>query len=201
MAAEHQRPLFADPKRRAIPEGLKYAPDALNGFEEAELIGHFDRLNFKHFEYRGFVAARRAVSFGWRCDFNGGGFQRAEAIPDFLLSARERAAAHAAVEAEALEQISVIEYPPGAGIGWHRDRPQFGKVVGISLAASCRMRFRHQIEGGGWTRAAIELAPRSIYLLEGPARKRWQHSIPALTALRYSITLRTLTDGSSQRHT
>ena len=114
-------------------------------------------LNFQPFAFRGFTGKRRTVSFGWRYDFNGGGFQPSEPMPDAIKSSREAAGAAAGIEPRALEQCSIIEYAPGAGIGWHRDRPQFGKVVGVSLLAPCRMRFRRERDGGGWERAAIEL--------------------------------------------
>jgi DNA oxidative demethylase len=109
-------------------------------------------------------------------------------VPAWLLPLRERAGALAGIPAEAFEEVLVTEYPTGSGIGWHRDAPMFGDaVVGVSLRAPCRMRFRREGET-----AAIELAPRSAYVLSGPARTLWQHSIPATKDLRYSITFRTL---------
>ena len=85
----------------------------------------------------------------------------------------------------------LIEYAPGAGIGWHRDRPEFGDVIGISLLAPARLRFRRKV-GTKWERTALTAEPRSAYLLRGPARTEWEHSIPPMETLRYSITLRTL---------
>ncbi len=89
--------------------------------------------------------------------------------------------------AEALLQ----RYPPGAGIGWHRDAPMFGTVVGVSLGASCTLRFQR---GKGDERRVfgLELEPRSAYVLTGAARWRWQHSIPPTKNLRYSVTFRTV---------
>jgi alkylated DNA repair dioxygenase AlkB len=117
--------------------------------------------------------------------------QRAEAIPGFLLPVREIAAGFARLDPAVLEQVSVLEYGPGAAIGWHRDKSVFGNVVGISLVSSCRFRFRRRADSG-WERAAITAEPRSVYLLRGPSRTEWEHSIPGVDSLRYSITLRTL---------
>jgi DNA oxidative demethylase len=172
--------------------GLTYVGEVLTRAREGEIVRFAKGLNFTPFAFRGFTGKRRTVSFGWRYDFNGGGFQASAPMPELLEEVRATAASVAGMDPLTLEQCSIIEYAPGAGIGWHRDRPQFGKVVGISLLAPCRMRFRREREGGGWQRAAIELAPRSLYVLEGNARSLWQHSIPPLAALRYSMTFRTL---------
>jgi alkylated DNA repair protein (DNA oxidative demethylase) len=89
-------------------------------------------------------------------------------------------------------QILVWRYPAGAGIGWHREAPKFGsKIPGVSLGAPARMRFQRTV-GGERQTAAVELAPRSAYVLSGKARWSWRHSIPATRELRHSITFRTL---------
>ena len=148
-------------------------------------------LPFKAFEFQGFVGKRRTVSFGWRYDFNDRSLQKAEDIPDFLLSLREVAAEFAELPAPALQQVLVTEYDAGAAIGWHRDKKIFGDVVGISLLSACRFRFRRK-SGSSWERVAITAEPRSVYLLRGRSRTEWEHSIPAVEALRYSITYRSL---------
>jgi alkylated DNA repair dioxygenase AlkB len=137
------------------------------------------------------VGKRRTVSFGWRYDFNDRTLQKADDIPDFLLSLREVAAEFAELPAAALQQVLVTEYDAGAAIGWHRDKKVFGDVVGISLLSACRFRFRRK-SGASWERAAITAQPRSAYLLRGPSRTEWEHSIPAVEALRYSTTYRSL---------
>jgi alkylated DNA repair dioxygenase AlkB len=178
--------------------GLTYVSEAITPAHEQQIVQFAKGLPFTPFAFRGFAGKRRTVSYGWRYDFTGGGFQPSEPMPDVVLDLRETAAEAADVEARALEQCSIIEYVPGAGIGWHRDRAQFGKVVGVSLLGECRMRFRCEREGGGWERAAIDLIPRSLYVLDGAARSHWQHSIPPLAALRYSVTFRALSElGSS----
>jgi len=139
----------------------------------------------------GVVARRRVRHFGWHYGYDRGRIEPGEPIPDFLLPVRARLAGFASVDAEALGEALVTEYPPGAGIGWHRDAPAFGIVAAVSLLAPARMRFRRG-KTGAWETAELELAPRSAYLIAGEARSQWQHGIPPAKALRYSITFRTL---------
>jgi alkylated DNA repair protein (DNA oxidative demethylase) len=147
-------------------------------------------LDFSAVEMRGQIARRRVVHFGWRYGYATWRVEPGTPLPEFLAPLRARAGALAGIEPERLAEALVTEYPPGATIGWHRDAPQFGDVVGISLLASCRLRFRR---GPGHRPSwEIPLAPRSVYLLRGAARWRWQHSIPPVKALRYSLTFRTL---------
>jgi alkylated DNA repair dioxygenase AlkB len=134
------------------------------------------------------------VSFGWRYDFNGKGLQKADDMPGFLLPLRAKAAAWAGLGEGSLQHVLMTEYRPGAEIGWHKDKAVFAEVVGISLVSACRFRFRRKA-GQKWERAVIELAPRSAYLLTGPARSEWEHSIPAGEGLRYSITFRNFREG------
>jgi alkylated DNA repair dioxygenase AlkB len=174
-----------------MPEGFRYRRDVLTDEDEHELAGRLPTLPFREFEFQGFLGKRRVVSYGWRYVFDGSGLQEAEPIPDFLLPIRERAAGFGGIAPDALEHVLLTEYSPGAAIGWHRDRPDFGDVVGLSLLSPARLRFRRKT-GAKWERAAIEAEPRSAYLLTGPARLDWEHSIPAVESLRYSITFRTL---------
>ena len=177
------------------PEGLAYAADFLSASEAAELVAAFATLPFKPFEFHGFLGKRRTVSFGFHYAFDGSGLRQADPVPDFLRAVRDRAAAFAGHPPEALQHVLLIEYAPGAGIGWHRDRPGFGDVIGISLLAQARLRFRRKV-GDKWERAAVWAEPRSAYLLQGPARSEWEHSVPPMDQLRYSITFRTLREGA-----
>jgi alkylated DNA repair dioxygenase AlkB len=127
--------------------------------------------------------------------FDGSGLRKAEDMPGFLLPLRKRAASFAAMEDEQLQHVLLTEYAPGAAIGWHRDRSVFGETVGISLLSPCRFRFRRKV-GAKWERAALIAEPRSAYLLKGPSRSEWEHSIPAVDALRYSITFRNFREGA-----
>jgi len=183
------QPSLFDVAPPGLPEGLAYQPEFLTADEEAELVGHLEALPFAAFQFHGFEGNRRIVSFGWRYDFNEGGLKRAEPMPDWLQPLANRAAAFAGLPADAFVHALLTEYSPGAGIGWHRDRPQFEDVVGLSFLSPCRFRFRLR-QPDGWKRASFTAQPRSAYLLRGPARREWEHSIPPLETLRYSITFR-----------
>jgi alkylated DNA repair dioxygenase AlkB len=137
---------------------------------------------------------RLTFSFEWRYDFNGGGLTKTDDIPDFLLPLRERAAAFAGLQPTDPQQVLLTEYQPGAPIGWHKDRSVFGDVVGVSFLSACTFRFRRKV-AASWERSSIVLAPRSAYLLHGPARTEWEHSIPPVSEPRYSITFRNFRDG------
>ena len=173
------------------PSGFLYYPDVLSTPEEAELSGHVRDITFSAVEMRGQVARRRTAHFGWVYGYESWRITPGPPLPDFLLPLRERVAVLASVEPAALAEVLVTEYPAGATIGWHRDAPQFGVVIGVSLASACRMRFQRGRDGARETRA-VRLEPRSAYVLTGEARQHWQHSIPALRAPRYSVTFRTL---------
>jgi alkylated DNA repair dioxygenase AlkB len=174
-----------------LPDGMRYAAELISRAEERALVQKLPALPFTEFEFHGFLGKRRTVSFGWHYDFNGGGLKQAGKLPDFLLPLRMCAAEFAGLEPSALEHALLIEYKPGAGIGWHRDRPQFGDVIGISLLASCTFRLRRKINAT-WIRRTLTAEPRSAYLLRGGSITEWEHSIPPLETLRYSVTFRTV---------
>lgn len=179
--------------------GLHYQTDFIDSHYETELLSRVQTLPFREFEFHGYLGKRRIVSFGWRYEYSGRGeLKQAEEIPDFLLDLRSRGALLAQLEPEELQQVLVTEYRPGAGIGWHRDKPVFDRVVGISLLAPCILRFRRKIDQDGsakrktWQRVNLITEPRSAYLLAGAARAEWEHSILRVNELRYSITFRSL---------
>jgi alkylated DNA repair dioxygenase AlkB len=174
-----------------FPEGFEYKDELLSSDQERALVERFAELRFREFEFRGFLGKRRIVSFGWRYDFNMRQLQKAEEIPGFLLELRATTAGFAHLDRDELQQVLVTEYAPGAGIGWHRDRPEFKDIVGVSLLSPCLFRLRRK-RGNGWKRASIELQPRSAYLLSESARTDWQHSIPPVDKFRYSVTFRSL---------
>jgi alkylated DNA repair dioxygenase AlkB len=182
----------------AAPDGFRYSPELITAPEEQALAACFKALPFKPYDFHGFQGARQTVSFGWKYAADGKTVEPVEPIPDFLEAVRAKAAAFAGLESEGLAQLLVTQYPPGAPIGWHRDRPAFKEVIGVSLLTPAPLRLRLERPGGGWDRVTQVLQPRSAYLLSGPARHQWQHSIPPLDALRYSITFRTL--NSKWRH-
>lgn len=174
-----------------LPQGLRHQDDFLHPAEESALLARMAALEFHEVRMRGVAARRRVVQYGWKYSFETFKMTEGPPLPDFLVPIRDRAAACAELPAAHLSEALLTEYSPGATIGWHRDAPGFGVVVGISLGAPCRFRFRRG-RTGAWETFELPLAPRSIYVLEGEARSQWQHSIPAVKALRYSITFRTL---------
>src|SRR6266850_5020705 len=176
---------------REAPSGFLYYADALGVAEEGELAKHVREIAFSAVEMRGQVARRRTAHFGWVYGYESWRITPGPPLPDFLLPLRERVARLAALDPVALAEVLVTEYPAGAAIGWHRDAPQFGVVIGVSLLSACRMRFQRGRGAERQTRA-VTLEPRSAYVLTGEARQQWQHSIPAMRAPRYSVTFRTL---------
>jgi alkylated DNA repair dioxygenase AlkB len=187
--SQRQLGLFPEPAP-TLPDGFSYQADAISPAAERDLVDRMIGLEFKEFELRGFLGKRRVVSFGWQYDYNVQRLQKRAPMLDFLEPLRDVAARFAGLASETLEQALVTEYSPGVAIGWHRDRPMFGDVVGISLLSPCLFRLRRK-DGSRWQRASLTVEPRSIYLLRGPAREEWEHSIPAVDRLRYSVTFRT----------
>jgi len=174
------------------PEGLVYREEFITPAEERRLLDELEALDFRPVTMRGQTARRTVRHFGLDYDYESGELVPADPLPEWLLWLRGRCADLMERAPEDLVQILVSRYPSGAGIGWHRDAPMFGsRIAGVSLLAPCRMRFQRTV-GGVRSVAALELAPRSAYLLSGKARWSWQHSIPATKALRYSVTFRTL---------
>src|ERR1044072_5558053 len=174
-----------------MPEDLVVSRRGISSEEERSFPERFALLPFAPFEFHGFLGRRRVVSFGWRYDYAGRQIRSSAPLPDFLLSLRERAADVAGLAADSLQQALVTEYAPGAPIGWHRDKPEFQDVVAISFLAPCLLRFRRRL-GDAWERRSLDVLPRSAYVLRGAARSEWEHSIPPLSALRYSVTFRNL---------
>ena len=176
------------------PRGFRYREDIVTEEEEATLVSSLEQLELKPFEFQGHLGNRRVVSFGLKYDYGRRAVEQASAIPAFLDDLLVRVAEFAGLDPDAFRQVGVNEYRPGAGIGWHKDKAQFGIVVGVSLLAPAIMRFRWA-DGARWNRISHTLKPRSIYLLSGESRTEWEHSIPPQTNLRYSVTFRTLSEG------
>jgi alkylated DNA repair dioxygenase AlkB len=180
-----------------VPDGFIYRQNFIPEAEEHELIREIQELHLTPFKYYQFTGKRRTASFGWQYEFGASEITTAPEAPAFLLPVRTRAGKLFDIDPKSLTQTSIIEYSTGSPIGWHRDIPHFGVVVGISLGAACRMRFRkyNRVRSKNLNRdeiLSIELQPRSIYLMSGASREIWQHSIPPVKELRYSIMLRTL---------
>ena len=151
-----------------LPEGFAYQPDFLTANEEAGLLQSIRALDFRSFEFQGYVAKRRVVEYGYEYDFTSRRTAEAPPIPKFLAGLSQRVAAWAGVAADAIREAVIIEYPPSAPMGWHRDIPQFEEIFGVSLAAPCRMRLKPHGEKGRIVSLILE--PRSIYCMRGPSR-------------------------------
>jgi hypothetical protein len=176
--------------------GLAMKTGIVSPSEEAMLADRIDRAGLAPFRFQGWLGKRLTASYGTGYDFDAGRLEIAQPIPDWLDSLCGRAAQFAGLRAEDLSQALLIRYDPGAGIGWHRDRPLYEHVIGISLGAGATMRFRRR-GVKGFDRVAVPLAPRSIYHLAGEARHDWEHSIAELASTRWSITFRSLSSSGA----
>ncbi|EJU13867.1 2OG-Fe(II) oxygenase [Sphingomonas sp. LH128] len=172
--------------------GLALRSDIIDAAEERMLIAHIDASDLTPFRFQGWTGKRLTTSFGWNYDFELGRTRQAPPIPDWLAPFRDRAAIFAGLEPDEMIQALLIRYDPGAGIGWHRDRPIYEHVVGISLGEAATMRFRRR-RGDGFERASAPLSPRGIYHMSGVARREWEHSIAEMARPRWSMTFRSLT--------
>lgn len=172
-------------------EGLKFDPQFITAADEAALLDVIRPLDFRQMKMRGVVARRRVLHYGVSYSFETFRATPGPPIPAFLLPLREKAGGFAGVDPAALAEALITEYSPGATIGWHKDAAPFDIVIGISLASECRFRFRRG-KVRAWETAEMLMPPRSAYVLDGAARREWEHSIPALKQLRYSVTFRTL---------
>jgi alkylated DNA repair dioxygenase AlkB len=187
--------LWADTTK--VPDGFLYHENFITAAEEQELTVQIEQLPLEPFQYYQFTGKRRTASFGWQYQFGTNQIATAPDIPSFLVPVRDRVGSLFSIDPGALAQVSIIEYSVGSPIGWHRDVPYFGVVAGISLGAACRMRFRRR-QGSRSKKfdrkdvLSIDLAPRSVYLMSGASRDLWQHSIPPVKDLRYSIMMRTV---------
>ena len=182
---------------RDLPDGFSHRDEFIRDDEETHLAAEIARVEFSAFEMRGVAARRRVAFFGRAYD----AAYVTPPMPAFLLPLRARFAEWAGVDASAFEMALINEYTPGAPIGWHRDAPQYEIVAGVSLLSACRMKLRPYVSPSarganrGARRSAtheIRLEPRSAYLMTGDARNSYEHHIPAVSTLRYSITYRTL---------
>jgi DNA oxidative demethylase len=178
------------------PPGFRYFPDFLSSEEQTRFTEALRTLPYKPVRMHGVTAKRTVAHFGWDYDYEAWKIRPAEPPPALLCELRDRCAETIGLRGEDFEEILATRYPPGAGIGWHRDAPMFGRpVIGVSLLSPCVMRFRRPGESSLLKR---ELAPGSMYVLDGEARRAWQHSVPPVRSLRFSVTFRTvLRDGKN----
>lgn len=190
---EPSAPSQADSFGTPLLPGLSAAANFIGLAEEEELIARMEATELTAFRFQRWEGKRLTRSYGWHYDFHAGGFSRTEPLPPWLRTIAERAARFANLPPHSIAQALLISYGPGAGIGWHRDRPVFEHVIGISLGAEATMKFRRR-SGDKFKCFALPLAPRSMYHLDGEACTEWEHGIAAMELPRWSITLRTLRD-------
>lgn len=188
-----QADLFASApaEDRNYPQGFRYQTELTEPEQERALVAHIATLPLQEFQFHGYTGKRRVVSYGWKYDYDNRSIRKVDDIPDFLHMLRKSAAAFAGLDAKSLQQALVTEYSPGSAIGWHRDKPEYAQIVGVSLLASCVFRLR-RADGKRWERFNLIAEPRSVYLMDGESRSVWEHSIPPVDALRYSVTFRSL---------
>src|SRR5262245_3753714 len=175
----------------AEPQGLRYQGDFVSKDEEAELIARVRELPLSPFQFGAFEGKRRIASFGWHYDCSQQKLKPSDELPPWLAPFIARLETWAGLPPSSVRQILCTEYDEGVGIGWHRDKPHFDKIFGLSLASACKFRFRRK-SGSTWQRFTLEAAPRSLYMMSGESRHVWEHSIPPVEHQRYSITFRTM---------
>lgn len=183
-----QLTLFAE--KSSAPAGLRYAEEFISSAEEQDLIAQVSALPLQPFQFGAYEGKRRVASFGHRYDYTLRQLQNAAPIPEWLHSLLDRIEAFGGVGTR-ISQVLCTEYDVAVGIGWHRDKPHFGRIFGLSLGSACKFRFRRAV-GAKWERFTLEAKPRSLYMMSGAARQEWEHSIPPVEAPRYSITFRTM---------
>jgi alkylated DNA repair dioxygenase AlkB len=177
------------------PEGLQYVPDFISSEVEQDLIAAIRMLPLQPFQFGQFEGKRRVASFGYRYDYSLRRLEPAGPIPSWLASVIADVESFGG-PSTVIGQVLCTEYEIGVGIGWHRDKPHFDRVFGLSLGSSCKFRFRKS-NGPSWERLTLDAEPRSLYMMSGASRRIWEHSIPAVEAMRYSITFRTMVDGTA----
>ena len=196
-----QRALFTELEKKpsqVVPRGFRYQEEAISKEEQSVLVTAIQSLDLKPFEFHGYIGNRRVINFGFKYDFTRRFVKKADDMPQFLNEVLGRAAEFAGNNQGAFRQVGINEYQVGAGIGWHKDKPEFGIIVGVSLLAPATMRLRKK-ENDNWVRVSQTLKPRSIYLLSGEARTEWEHSVPPVDSLRYAISFRTLANKFSSK--
>jgi alkylated DNA repair dioxygenase AlkB len=174
------------------PEGLRYEAEFVSSSLQTELVERLQQLPLAPFQFGQYEGKRRVASFGFSYDYSLRRLNQADPIPGWLAPLVDKVETFGGSGVR-IGQVLCTEYQPGVGIGWHRDKPQFDKIFGLSLGSACKFRFR-RASGAGWQRFTLDAAPRSLYLMSGCSRSQWEHSIPPVEGLRYSVTFRTMAD-------
>jgi len=178
-----------------LPPGFAFAAEFVSAAEEQALLGVAAALPLQEARYKEYTARRRVFAYGSRFDFDENRLRPSAvgALPPPLQALRERLAAWVGIAAQDFIHVMVAEYPRGAPLGWHRDAPDYELIAGVSLGSPARLRLRPYPPAAPKKDdiVALDLAPRSAYVMRGVARWGWQHSLPPVPGLRHSITMRT----------
>lgn len=178
--------------KERVPKGLLYYPDFLTEEEEKAILSFIRELDYSQVVLHGQAAKRTVVHYGYTYDYEAVKIKKGEPFPDIIQKLSDQCAHQAGIAKDDIVQCLISHYPKSATIGWHRDKFLFGPtIMGVSLLSSCKMRFQHTHEEIRYVHEQ-KLLPKSMYILSGPARTVWEHSIPAVDEERYSITFRTL---------
>lgn len=174
----------------AIP-GLFVIEDFVDDSAQTSLIAEIEKTSLAPFRFQQWTGRRETASYGLHYDFTAYTLSEAEAFPPWLDKLARQVEAAFELSCRSIVHALLTRYPVGAAIGWHRDRPIFGDVFGISLGTEAMLRLRRR-KPAGFSRYSLPLRPGSLYRLSGEARQHWEHSIAPLTQVRWSITLRTV---------
>jgi alkylated DNA repair dioxygenase AlkB len=181
------------------PEGFSYVPDFISIEEEAALLGEIEKTPLHTFIFQGYEAKRKVASFGYDWNFEKRQLSKGKDIPPGFHFLAGKVAQHLSRQPEDFSELLVTEYPEGSTINWHRDAPPFDIIAGISLLSDCTFRLRPYDKAQQNRRSIVSIPAkrRSLYIMQGPSRSEWEHSIPTMKQVRYSITLRTLGKAAS----
>ena len=129
-----QKGLFAElesTQAPTMPSGFRYQEDIISEADEAALVASLATLELKPFEFHGHVGNRRVTSFGLRYDYARRTVEPTERFPPFIEELRRKAADYVGRNIDEIQQGGVNQYPAGAGIVWHKNKPQLGVIIGF----------------------------------------------------------------------
>lgn len=180
-----------------MPEGFQYFPDFITIREEEQLIRLISATELHSFQFQGYEARRKVASFGYDWNFESRTLTKGTEIPQAVIPLLDKVSRELSLQTEEFAEVLFTEYPPGSVINWHRDAPPFNLIAGLSLSSDCifRMRPFEKERRGRKSVLSLPVKRRSLYVIKGPARSEWEHSISPVANTRYSVTLRTLRTG------
>jgi alkylated DNA repair dioxygenase AlkB len=177
-----------------LPLGFSYTPDFLSIDEEIALVDEIKEIELHPLMFQGYEAKRKVASFGFDYNFDNRKLTKGKPIPPAFNSIIQKTASRLSIVPDDFAELLITEYPVGSVINWHRDAPPFDVIAGISLLSDCTFRLRphDKLKQSKSSIISLQVRRGSLYIMQGPARTDWQHSISPVETIRYSITLRTL---------